>query len=133
MAARGRDVAGHRSRAAGPGDLAGADLILGMAREHVRQAVVLLPAAWPRAFTLREFLRRGHEIGARAPGEPLANWLAQAASGRDRRDLLGVGPSDEDVADPVGGPLRAYRASADLLDRLTADLADLCWRDGTGR
>ncbi len=71
MAARGLDVTRHRSRTVTRDDVAGADVILGMAREHVRHAVVLLPDAWQRAFTLRELVRRGGQAGARAPGEPL--------------------------------------------------------------
>ncbi len=126
MAASGIDVAGHRSRIVTAADLAAADLILGLAREHVRHAAVLLPAAWPRAFTIRELLRRGRQAGARAPGEPLGDWLARAAGDRSRRDLLGNSPAD-DVADPAGGPLPGYQATSDTLDRLTRDLVELGW------
>jgi protein-tyrosine phosphatase len=126
MAARGLDVARQRSRAVTPADLARADLILGMSREHVRHATVLLPQAWPRAFTLRELARRGHQAGPRGPAGPLDGWLARAASGRDRRDLLGASPAD-DIADPAGGPRHRYDATASALDQLTHELADLCW------
>jgi protein-tyrosine-phosphatase len=129
MAARGCDVSRHRSRVAGPADLAAADLVLGMAREHVRHAAVLLPEVWPRAFTLRELVGRGQESGARAPGEAVGEWLARVASGRRRGDLIGADTA-QDVADPFGGPLRAYEATADLLGGLTRDLAALCWPDG---
>src|SRR4029077_847666 len=65
MAGRGCDVTGHRSRRVAPEDLAEADLVVGMAREHVRHAAVLLPDAWPRTFTLRELVTRGRQAGAR--------------------------------------------------------------------
>src|SRR5580692_12120442 len=68
MAATGIDVTGHRSRIVTADDLAAADLILGLAREHVRHAAVLLPGAWPRAFTIRELARRGRQAGPRTPG-----------------------------------------------------------------
>jgi protein-tyrosine phosphatase len=126
MAARGMDVTGHRSRIVTADDLAAAGLILGLTREHVRHAAVLLPVAWPRAFTLRELLRRGRQTGPRAPDEPLAHWLTRAADGRRRADLLGSHPAD-DVADPAGGPLREYQATAAILDRLTRDLVELGW------
>jgi protein-tyrosine phosphatase len=129
MTARGCDVIGHRSRLVVREDLARADLVLGMAREHVRHAAVLLPDVWPRAFTIRELVSRGQEAGARLPGEPLGDWLTRVASGRSRRDLLGGGTA-LDVADPVGGPPRGYEVTADLLDRLTQDLAALCWPTG---
>src|ERR1700733_3268456 len=92
MAARGIDVTGHRSRIVTVDDLAAADLILGLAREHVRHAAVLLPGAWPRAFTVRELLRRGRQAGVRAPGEKLGDWLTRAADGRGRVDILGASP-----------------------------------------
>jgi protein-tyrosine phosphatase len=126
MAAVGIDVSGHVSRAVTAADLAAAGLILGMAREHVRHAVVLDPGAWSRAFTARELVRRGRQAGRRAPGEPLASWLARAADGRRRADILGSSPAD-DVADPAGGPLAGYQRTAELLDGLTRDLVDLGW------
>ena len=125
MAARGIDIAGHFSRRVTVADLAAADLVLGLAREHARYAAVLLPGCWPRTFTLSELLRRGQQAGARAPGEPLGDWLARAARHRSRHDLLGHGPGD-DVPDPYGGPLAGYQATASLLDRLTSDLVAQC-------
>jgi protein-tyrosine-phosphatase len=126
LAARGFDVRGHRSHVVTREDIAAAGLVLGLAREHVRHAAVLAPDAWPRAFTLRELVRRGGQAGARAPGEPLAAWLGRAGADRSRRDLLGRNP-DDDVPDPYGLPLAAYQATAGLLDGLTSDLAALCW------
>jgi protein-tyrosine phosphatase len=126
MATIGLDVAGHRSRQVTGADLGAADLIVGMAREHVRYAAVQSPGCWPRAFTLGELLRRGEQAGPRAPGEPFGAWLARAAGDRRRRDLLG-GPHVDDVPDPYGGPYPAYRAAAVLLDQLTRDLVRLCW------
>jgi len=129
MTARGCDVTRHRSRLVVREDLARADLVLGMAREHVRHAAVLLPDVWPRAFTLRELVGRGQEAGARVPGEQVGEWLTRIASGRSRRDLLGGGTA-LDVSDPIGGPPRGYEVTADLLDRLIRDLAVLCWPAG---
>jgi len=65
--------------------------------------------------------------GPRDPGEPLADWLARAAAERTRRDLLGGGGTTDDIADPTGGPARGYRVTAQLLDDLTAELADLAF------
>jgi protein-tyrosine-phosphatase len=127
MADRGLDVSGHRGRLAEPADLAGADLVLGMTREHVRHAAVLLPEIWPRAFTLREIVGRGRLVGPPRPAEPLSDWLGRAAYGRTRSDLLGSGGAT-DIADPAGGPWQGYQATADLLDALTDELASLCWK-----
>lgn len=126
LAGLGCDVSGHRSRAVSAADLARADLVLGLAREHVRHAVVLLPDAWPRTFTLRELVRRGGPLGPRPAGQPLAGWLARAHQGRDRASLLGAAAQD-DVADPAGGPVAGYAATAAVLGELTGQLTQLCW------
>ena len=128
MADRGIDTSGHRSRKLQPDMLASADIVIGMAREHVREAVAMVPDAWGRAFTLKEIVRLGEERGGRAPGEPLEQWLARLHEGRRRNDLLGDSP-DDDVDDPIGGPRRSYQRTAEELDDLTARLAGLL---GTG-
>ena len=97
-----------------------------MAREHLRYAVVALPGAWPRAFTLKELVRRGQQIGPRLAGESLAGWLRRAHEGRDRSALLGES-ADDDVADPSGGPPQACTVTAEQLDQLLARLVELAW------
>jgi protein-tyrosine phosphatase len=124
MADRGIDISGHRSRKLRPEMLASADLLIGMAREHVREVVVLDPAVWGRAFTLKELVRLGEERGGRAADEPFEQWLARLHEGRRRSDLLG-GSEADDVADPIGGPRRSYQRTAEELDDLTARLARL--------
>ena len=126
MAGYGLDVAAHRSRRVTAEDLERADLTLAMAREHLRHAVVVAPDVWPRAFTLKELVRRGEAIGARPPGMSLADWLARAHHGRQRTALLGDSPAD-DVADPVGGPQRGYTETAATLSGLVGRLAELGW------
>jgi protein-tyrosine phosphatase len=120
------DVSGHRSRLVTAADLVRADLILAMAREHLRHAVVVAPDAWPRAFTIRELVRRGDLAGRRTPEETLSRWLARVHDGRSRMALLGDSPQD-DIADPIGGPLDGYERTAAELGQLTSRLADLCW------
>lgn len=128
MADRGINTSGHRSRKLRPEMLSSADLLIGMARQHVREAVVLDPDAWGRAFTLKEIVRLGEELGGRAPGETVQQWLARLHQARRRTDLLGESEAD-DVADPIGGPRRSYQRTAEELDDLTARLARLL---GTG-
>ena len=125
MADRGLDTTGHRSRKLRPDLLEGVDLVLGMARSHVREAVALAgPGVLGRAFTLKEIVRRGEERGGRGPDEPLDGWLARLATGRRPADLLGDSDAD-DIADPVGGPRKSYERTAAELDDLTARLARL--------
>jgi protein-tyrosine phosphatase len=126
MAGYGIDITGHRSRVACAADLARASLVLAMARDNLRYAVVTEPEAWPRAFTLRELIRRGERVGPRLRGEPFSGWLARVHAGRERVALLGDS-ADDDVPDPAGGPLRAYADVAGLLDRSLTRLAELGW------
>jgi protein-tyrosine phosphatase len=126
MAVYGIEIASHRSRIACAADLARASLVLAMARDSLRYAVITEPAAWPRTFTLKEIVRRGSQIGPRRPGEPFSCWLSRAHAGRERTLLLGDSVED-DVADPTGGPRRAYAATANLLDQLLMRLVELGW------
>jgi protein-tyrosine phosphatase len=126
MARYGIDITGHRSRVACAADLARASLVLAMARDNLRYAVVTEPGAWPRAFTLRELVRRGERVGPRPPGEPFSGWLSRVHAGRERVALLGDS-ADDDVPDPAGGPLGAYADVAGLLDRSLTRLAELGW------
>ena len=124
MSERGLDVADHVSRQLTPEQLDGADLVLGMAREHVRESVLLVPDALARTFTLKELVRRGQEHGPRWHGEELADWLDRLAVDRRHADLLGAADAD-DVADPIGQRMGAYRRAADEIDDLATSLARL--------
>jgi protein-tyrosine-phosphatase len=130
MASYGIEIASHRSRIVCAADLTPASLVLAMARDHLRHAAITEPGTWPRAFTLKELIRRAERIGPRPPGEPFSGWLSRAHEGRARTSLLGDSP-DDDVADPAGGPLGAYAETADLLDRLVTTLTELGWAHAT--
>lgn len=124
MAAQGLDLEGHRSRAFTAEHLAAADLVLAMARRHVREAVLALPEAWPRTFTLKELVRRGEAASPRRPDQPFDAWLAGLHAGRRTSDLLGDDPAD-DVEDPIGAPDRVYDATAAELGALISRLVDV--------
>ena len=126
LAARGLDMSSHRSRILDRELLEGTDLVLAMSREHLREAVLALPDIWPRAFTLKELVRRGEMIGPRVPGESIDAWLARAHAGRSHADLLGTS-SDDDVEDPIGLSRSAYEKTADELSALVGRLVDLLW------
>lgn len=121
----GIDVTSHRSRLVRSDYLAASDLVIGLARVHVRQAVTAVPESWPRCFTLKELVRRGEATDPRTPGERVSDWLARLHHGRTRSALLGDDPGD-DVADPVGGPPSDYAEAAALLHDLARRAARLC-------
>jgi len=126
LARSGLDVSSHRSRVVSVEDLVASDLVLGMAREHVRHAVTVVPGVWPRAFTLKELVRRGEALGCRAPAEPVAAWLSRIHHGRSRSALLGES-LDDDMPDPAGAEIQAYIAAEFNLGQLTTRLVQLCW------
>jgi len=128
MAPYGVDLAAHRSTTLTAAAVEAADLVLGLERRHAREAILLVPAAWDRTFTLKELVRQGEASGPRRPGEPLAAWLAALVGGRERTDLIGRSP-DDDVADPLGGSLADYRATAAELADLVGRLAPFLWPD----
>ncbi|MGO8864788.1 MAG: low molecular weight phosphatase family protein [Acidimicrobiales bacterium] len=129
LAPYGLDTSGHRSRHLEAADIEAADLVVGMARSHVREAVALVPEAWPRTFTLKELARRGSGTGPRRPGEDLAMWLARVGEGRVPSELLGEADVD-DVRDPMGGDPAEYVATGALLVELVDRVVALAWPAG---
>ncbi|HLM94912.1 MAG TPA: hypothetical protein VK283_01280 [Acidimicrobiales bacterium] len=123
MAEVGIDLSGHRSTQVSPEQVAGSDVVVGMARRHAREVVLLDATAFDRTFTLKELVRRGDLVGRRQPAEELGAWLGRLHDGRQRSDLVGRS-DDDDVSDPLGGPLTAYRTTArelgTLVDRAAA-------------
>jgi protein-tyrosine phosphatase len=121
VAARGLDITAHRSRRITPELLAGPDLIVAMAREHVREVVVLRPGS-------THLPRRSSSAGAGARGRadrPLDGWL-RAASGPHRCSSW-VRPTSTTWPTRSGAGLRSTRRRLRpvvLVDRLV----DLLWR-----
>jgi protein-tyrosine phosphatase len=124
MADRGIDISRHVSRTIDSEAVRSTPLIIGMTREHVREAVVDHGADIERTFTLKELVRRGEETGPRLPDETVFDWLARVIAGRRAADLAGDG-HDEDIPDPVGRPRADYEATARELDVLLRRLVAL--------
>ena len=118
------DITGHRSRRLDPHVLGAADLILAMTRQHVIDAVVLARAAWPRTLPLVDAVRRASQAGPLPTADDPSSWVARLHAGRRPADVLTLPPGD-DIADPIGQPLDAYRRTRDQLNGLTQRLAEL--------
>ena len=88
MQSFGVDVSEHRSRRLEAGTMVNVDLVIGMERKHVREAVVLRPEAWPRSFTLRELVRRGDADRPAAPLRDLASVASSSPLGAIARRVL---------------------------------------------
>lgn len=130
VAGYGLDLSAHRSRRLSRQLVNDADLILAMAREHLREVVVAAPDAFHRTFTIKELVRRGEASGPRGAHEDLPAYLSRIGWGRRPADLLG-GAGQDDVADPIGLPLEAYRSTAAELDDLSERAANLLAGHGT--
>jgi protein-tyrosine phosphatase len=128
MAPFGIDLSGHRSRPISAPLLAESDLIIGMGRRHIQEAILMDPPCWPQAFTLKELVRRIGEIGPRRPGQGIRSWIESAAGERTRASLAHRSPADE-VVDPYGRSLDRYRSTAAELAQLTSQLAGALWPD----
>jgi len=124
MAERGIDLAPHCSVSVTTETVADADLILGMSREHVRDVVGMTPTAWPKTFTLKDFVRRADKVGPPRLHQRVADWLGSVGEGRDPRDLLGADPEDE-VPDPYGQRIKVWEQVVDELDDLISKVPRL--------
>ena len=122
----GLDLHRHRSRVITPDLVGSADLVVAMAREHVREVVIRRPDRYGRVFTLRELVRRGDEAGSRPADESIEAWLARLHVGRRPSSHQGSSSLD-DIADPVGRGPGVYARTAADLGVLVTRLTDLLW------
>jgi protein-tyrosine-phosphatase len=124
------DLTGHRSHIMTADDLAEADLVLAMARAHVREASVLHRPAFTRTFTLKEFVRRADAVMP-DPTETPTEYFGRLAAGRRPNELLGDSATD-DIHDPIGLPLSYYMETAAELDGLLRKVLKLVPGIATG-
>lgn len=124
MKARKLDVSGHESRVIDPAMVSGSDLVIGMAREHVRESVLLEPPSFGRTFTLRELVRLGEGAGPREPDQSFEAWLVQVGEGRTPAAHLSLSDED-DVEDPMGRRFGVYKRVANDIEKLVDRFVDL--------
>lgn len=123
LAERGVDLSPHQSRRIDAGLVVGADLVLGMTRDHVSGSVIHDPTAVDRTFVIGELVRLGADVGPRRADQTVRTWTDAVAARRPPGRA--PGRLGDEVPDPVGEPLDVYRATAARLDALTLALADL--------
>ncbi len=118
----------HRSRRVTPEMIAAADLVLAMANENLREVVAAEPDSFVRSFTLRDFLSRATQHGARSSGETFADWVRAVGADRSVSGLVSTSSqAADDIADPMGGGLVDYQITAAELNHLLRDLVGLAW------
>jgi protein-tyrosine phosphatase len=123
MNEHGLDIAQHVPRKMDRAiiDTDGADLVVGMTREHLRTIATTSPGVFQRAFTAKEMVRSLGVMGVDRQGT-LADLLTDLGQGRSARNLMGDNPAD-DVADPYGQSVAVHRACASELDDLMRAIA----------
>jgi protein-tyrosine phosphatase len=110
----GVDVSSHVARRLLPVHVGDAALVIAMAAEHRERIVRAVPEAAGRTFTLKELVRL---LEALPPADPRTvtaeTWNLRVADAEAlRRKGSAIRQDDEDVVDPLGLPLEAYRAIA---------------------
>jgi protein-tyrosine-phosphatase len=121
---RGVDISRHAARRLTDPKIAGAAVLLCMAAEHREEIEERVPDARDRTFTLKELTRL---LEHDATPADIEGRVAAAARGRDQGVLTEMDRFDEDVVDPLGMPIEAYREIAfeleDWTERLVAGFA----------
>ncbi len=107
----------HRSRQLDASIVRDADLILTAERQHRSVVVRLLPAAIGRTFTMLQFARLAaavEPISGTDAGDLGRQLVVEAKAAR--ATLQPVAPDQDDVVDPMGGPIEAFHTCAATLD-----------------
>lgn len=122
---RGLDLGSHTSRQLDQAIVDASDLILTMTSTHVLDICATWPDAASRTFALGEVARfdgatATPDAGSLDP-EALRGWAASLAA-KQRPGLLG---GEVDIADPMGRGLRAFRRTAEEIDRHLGLLVEL--------
>lgn len=100
---------GFASRTVNPGMVKDANLVLTATGEQRTACLALEPSAARRVFTLRQFARFA-QAAPRAEGRPAERMhqLVTAVNATRHR----APPGEDDLNDPVGQPIEAFRACA---------------------
>lgn len=117
----GLDLSAHRARPLAGEDLSSSDLVIGFERIHVAAAVVDAHARLDRSFLLLELLALLRDLGPPAAPDGVERAREQVARAHQARAALGI--AAEEIADPLGGPDRIYRETAERLEQLSDELA----------
>jgi protein-tyrosine phosphatase len=121
MIENGVDIHDHRARRLTAPMIREAALVLAMASEHRDAVGAMVPEARDRTFTLKELARLLARVPASAPAGATAGQRLTAVVGAaaDLRASGTVPPGrDEDIADPLGLGVEAYRATAWEIEQL---------------
>jgi protein-tyrosine-phosphatase len=115
---RGVDAPLRRARQLTTAEIDVADLVLTASRTERSSIVALVPSSTRRVFTLRQFGRlcaAGREVVTLAGPPAGADLMELATAGRGR--VQPVDPARDEVRDPFGQELDAFRTCARVIER----------------
>ncbi len=133
LRARGLELSGHKSLALNVQLLGEADLVLGMARQHVEAAAHLAPNVWPSTFSLKEIVSYDRPVPGRRPEESLRGFVARVHEARSQATARSAGgpPDSGDagdyVSDQMGYSHEACERMTDELSRLIDRTVAFLW------
>lgn len=121
------ESSGFASRRLNEGLIQEADLVLALTREHRSRVVSLVPSALRRTYTLKEFARLASCVpdAALADVPRTADERLRALTALASRHRAPVAAQADDVEDPYGGTLAAYRLAYEDIRTAVAAIARL--------
>jgi len=132
----GLDIDDHRATQLQPHNCEGPDLILAMSWEQVSYIWSLVPGAWDKVFTIKEFVHWAKRAPVRPPIlfpnkiSEMRDKIVQAHAVRKRARADygfwgGIRPQDLNLIDASGKGTDAWEALARAMQALTADVITL--------
>jgi protein-tyrosine phosphatase len=122
----GVNISGHTAQRLTGAAIEEASLVLAMAAEHRSAVVGAVPDAAPHTFTVRELVALlevlPEDAGAGSDGSDLTERVVAADA--LRRADPSLRPANEDIPDPLGLSLPAFRSTARELAELCSRLVD---------
>lgn len=130
------DLSAHEPRPLEPGDCAAPDLILAMSWDQVSHIWSLVPGAWEKVFTLKEFVHWAKRAPARPPilfadrAEAMRDKVTQTHAIRKRARADhgfwgGIRPQDLNLIEPNGKGDEAWSTLAHAVHALASDIVTL--------
>lgn len=116
----GLDLSEHVSHPVSAGLIAGSDLTVVMERQHVLDLMAEHDAPLSSTFTLPELATLVAEHGQRRHDEPIAAWIERLGARRGAAAVLAAG----EIPDPIGLPLRKYKAAAKAITAALTPIVD---------
>jgi protein-tyrosine-phosphatase len=138
------DLSDHRASVLTPAECQEPDLILAMSWDQISHIWSLVPEAWEKVFTVKEFIHWGKRAPVRPPilfahrAEQMRDKIVQAHAARKRARADfgfwgGIRPQDLNLIEPNGKGDEAWQALGQAMHALVSDVLTLLLATGDGQ